>query len=108
LFRDIQRYSRALRNAGQVKYDLSDFFTKTTYLLPQNKKLVCYEVTKCGCDFIANKMTGKKGSLFTAAYTTRFDKMKEALVKKRGKITPFLRQKRVKSYPYSNRLNPLI
>ena len=98
--RDISRYAKAIQNAGQSNYGLGDFFTKTTYLDTNKQKRVCYEVTKRGCDFIANKMTGKKGSLFTAAYTTRFDEMKEALVKKRGKITPFLRQKRVKYYPY--------
>lgn len=79
LLRDIQKYSEAIRNAGQLNFELSDFFIKTTYLSPQNKKLVCYNTTKRGCDFIANKLTGKKGALFTAAYTTRFDEMVKQL-----------------------------
>lgn len=79
MFRDIQRYSEAIRNAAGLNFELGDFFTKTTYLDTNKQKRVCYDVTKRGCDFIANK-----GSLFTAAYTTRFDEMKEALTKEKG------------------------
>lgn len=34
-----------------------------------------YEVTKLGCDFLANKSTGEKGILFTARYVKRFYEM---------------------------------
>lgn len=36
-------------------------------------------ITKKGCDMIANKMNGKKGVLFTAAYVTAFEEMRQAL-----------------------------
>lgn len=42
----------------------------------------CYEVTKLGCDFLANKFTGVKGVLFTARYVKRFHEMKNAIQQK--------------------------
>lgn len=36
-------------------------------------------LTKKGCEMVANKMTGEKGVLFTAAYVTAFNKMEEHL-----------------------------
>lgn len=39
----------------------------------------CYEVTKLGCDFLANKFTGEKGILFTARYVKRFDEMEKQI-----------------------------
>ena len=42
----------------------------------------CYEVTKIGCDFLANKFTGEKGILFTAKYVKRFNEMERGQVPK--------------------------
>ena len=36
-------------------------------------------ITQKGCDMIANKLTGKKGVLFTAAYVSAFEDMQKAL-----------------------------
>ena len=36
-------------------------------------------ITKIGCDFIANKMQGKNGALFTAAYVKAFEKMRHSV-----------------------------
>src|SRR5690606_23636378 len=33
-----------------------------------------------GCDMVANKMTGEKGVLFTAAYVTKFEEMERQLM----------------------------
>jgi len=44
----------------------------------------CYLITKKGCDMIANKLTGRKGVLFTAAYVTAFEEMRSRL----GHTTP--------------------
>lgn len=60
---------------GQRKIAPSDFFLESSYLSSQNKTLLCYEITKMGCEMIANKMTGKKGILFTATYVKRFNDM---------------------------------
>lgn len=39
--------------------------------------LPCYRITKKGCEFIAHKMTGQKGTEFTARYINRFHEMQD-------------------------------
>lgn len=56
-----------------------DFFIESTYTDTQNRTYPNFLVTKKGCDVIANKTTGKKGVLFTAAYVTAFEEMRQAL-----------------------------
>lgn len=46
---------------GDNQMDVTDFFIKSSYRTEQNKERPCYEVTKLGCDFLANKFTGEKG-----------------------------------------------
>lgn len=58
---------------------VTDFFIKSSYHTEQNKKMPCYEVTKLGCDFLANKFTGEKGVLFTARYVKRFYEMENQI-----------------------------
>ena len=48
-----------------------DFFIESTYTDAQNRTYPNFLVTKKGCDMIANKTTGKKGVLFTAAKSAR-------------------------------------
>lgn len=60
---------------------VSDFFIKSTYRTEQNKEMPCYNVTKLGCDFLANKSTGEKGVLFTARYVKRFYEMENQVMK---------------------------
>ena len=76
LLRTIREYCEYL---GEAKIGLSDFFVEATYTNAQNKEMPCYLITRKGCDMIANKHTGKKGVLFTAAYVTAFEKMHEQL-----------------------------
>ena len=62
-------------------FNPQDFFIKSSYKVDGNNKTYpCYLLTKQGCDMTANKMSGKKGVLFTAAYVTRFVEMEKALV----------------------------
>lgn len=58
---------------GQMS--VADYFVKSTYIDAQGKERPCYEVTKLGCDFLANKFTGEKGVLFTARYVKRFHEL---------------------------------
>ena len=58
---------------------LGDFFIESTYLDGNNQSRPNFLITKKGCDMIANKMTGKKGVLFTPAYVTAFEEMRRAL-----------------------------
>lgn len=78
LLRDVRRYSEQL---GQSKIALSDFWEESSYTSEQNKELPCFMVTKKGCEFIAHKLTGVKGTEFTAKYINRFHEM-EAEIKK--------------------------
>lgn len=60
---------------GEAHLGVTDYFVKSTYRTEQNKELPCYQVTKLGCDFLANKSTGEKGVIFTARYVKRFYEM---------------------------------
>lgn len=84
LLKSIRTYSGYLRE-GEIPQ--SDFFIESTYRNAQNHELPCYMITRKGCDMIANKMPGKKGVLFTAAYVTAFEKMREQL-KAPARIAP--------------------
>lgn len=79
LLRDIRRYVEQL---GEAKIGHSDFFRESTYRSEQNKEIPCYKVTKKGCEFIAHKLTGTKGTIFTARYINRFHEMQDILSKK--------------------------
>ena len=72
LLKDIRRYISQL---GEGKIPHTDFFHESTYITEQNKTLPCFLVTKKGCEFIAHKMTGQKGTEFTARYINRFHDM---------------------------------
>ena len=65
---------------GDNNFVVTDYFIKTTYLTEQNKEMPCYDVTKLGCDFLANKFTGEKGIVFTAKYVKRFREMENTIL----------------------------
>lgn len=76
LMRSIVVYNQILENA---KLRSQDFFIQSTYKVDGNNKTYdCYLLTRKGCDMVANKMTGEKGVLFTAAYVTKFEEMEKA------------------------------
>ena len=58
---------------------VSDFFIPATYRDASGKENKCYEVTKLGCDFLANKSTREKGVLFTARYVRHFYEMEHEI-----------------------------
>lgn len=76
LLRAIRGYCEIL---NESKIALVDFFVPAEYEDAKGEKRPCYLITRKGCDMIANKLTGKKGVLFTAAYVTAFEKMREQL-----------------------------
>ncbi|MEV2909176.1 Rha family transcriptional regulator [Paenibacillus larvae] len=79
LMRSIAGYIQILENA---KLRSQDFFIPSTYKVEGNNKTYdCYLSTRIGCDMIANKLTGEKGVLFTAAYVTKFEDMEHKLTK---------------------------
>lgn len=76
LMKSIRNYCDVL-NEGD--FSRVDFFIPSTYKDGKGETRPCYLLTKKGCDMVANKMTGEKGVLFTAAYVTAFEKMRETL-----------------------------
>lgn len=78
LMKDIRRYIEQL---GEGKISHTDFFEKSTYISEQNKEMPCFKLSKKGCEFVANKLTGVKGAKFTALYINRFHEMEQATKK---------------------------
>lgn len=76
LIRDIKGYVDKLT---ELKIEFSDFFRESTYKDSTGRTLPRYDITKKGCEFIAHKLTGIKGTKFTALYINRFHDMEEQL-----------------------------
>lgn len=79
LMRKINGYVEILLNA---KLRSVDFFIEDSYKDASGKENKCYQLTRKGCDMVANKLTGEKGVLFTAAYVTRFEEMEKEIAMK--------------------------
>lgn len=76
LMRDIRRYTKQL---NQSKIAFVDFFQESIYIDGKGEERPCYKITKKGCEFVAHKLTGIKGTEFTAKYINRFHDMEEIL-----------------------------
>jgi Rha family phage regulatory protein len=78
LMRSIHGYIDVMEKSTERNFAPSDFFIPRTYKDSTGRTLPCYLLTKKGCDMVANKMTGEKGVLFTAAYVTAFESMRKS------------------------------
>ena len=78
LLRDLRRYEEQFTEA---KIGFSDFFRESQYKDSTGRALPCYRITKKGCEFIAHKLTGTKGTIFTARYINRFHEMQEIIAR---------------------------
>ena len=76
LLRDIRTQIKYL-NGGKIA--LVDFFVESQYEDKKGENRPCYLLTQKGCEYIANKLTGEKGALFTAKYINVFHEMKQKL-----------------------------
>lgn len=76
LLRDIRRYETQLDGC---KIAPGDFFQESNYKDANNQTRPCYRITKKGCEFIAHKLTGTKGTAFTARYINRFHEMQDII-----------------------------
>lgn len=84
LIRDIKKYIKemAAPNFGEgnlCKIEAGDFFREGEYKDANGQIRPCYQITLKGCEFIAHKLTGVKGTAFTARYINRFHEMQERL-----------------------------
>lgn len=59
--------------------NLQEFWTSAQYIDSKGQTRPCYNITKKGCEFIAHKCTGKKGTVFTARYINRFHEMEQEI-----------------------------
>lgn len=76
LCRDIAGYIEVM--GKNPKLVSSNFFIERTYKQAGNgKEVKRYDITKKGCEMVANKLTGEKGILFTAEYVERFNQMEQ-------------------------------
>lgn len=112
LLRDIRRYIDQMNEVNKDAFEKGegaernlapgDFFKESSYLDANSQSRPCYQITKKGCEFIANKLTGVKGTEFTARYINRFHEMEDALKGERniykvkdtslGEVTSFVRE----------------
>lgn len=76
LMRDVRSYVAEL---AKLKIEPDDFFKENHYLDKNKQERPRYDVTKKGCEFIAHKLTGIKGTEFTAKYINRFHDMEDVI-----------------------------
>lgn len=75
---DVRRY---IKQFAELNIQPGDFFEESIYKDANNQTRPCYKITKKGCEFIAHKLTGVKGTAFTARYIKRFHEMEDMLIK---------------------------
>ena len=75
MLRDIAGYLKVLDKSNVLKIEGVDFFIAGTYEDVKGETRPRYLISKMGCEMVANKLTGEKGVLFTAAYVARFNEM---------------------------------
>lgn len=86
VMRDIRRYTSQLNGCNLAPVE---FFKENTYYDGKGEMRPCYQITRKGCEFIAHKLTGTKGTEFTARYINRFHEMEEQLRRNRKSDKPW-------------------
>lgn len=76
LMRKIRTYiSHLVKNGKNVE----EYFLESNYSNSVQRDFACYEVTKEGCDLLAHKFQGEKGTMFSTAYIKKFYSMEQEL-----------------------------
>lgn len=76
LMRNISHYVDVISTNAKLRS--LDFFIECDYIDKKGESRKRYDITKKGCEMVANKLTGEKGILFTAEYVERFNQMEQA------------------------------
>ena len=80
----VLRTIRAMyKHLGDNNFVCSDYFIPATYISEQGKEQPCYYLTEMGCDMVANKQSGERGTVFTAQYVRAFHAMRDELSRRR-------------------------
>lgn len=88
------RHTHLLEKIDKINKDLvaENLVTKKYWIEStfenRGKQYREYQVTKLGCEFLANKATGTKGNLFTAKYMDKFQMMEEYIKNQTPQLTP--------------------
>lgn len=93
LLRSIASYEK---HFTELNFELSPYFQQSTYIDGSGKENKCYNITKKGCEFIAHKMTGIKGTEFTVKYIERFHEMEQVISQQN--VTEQEEEKRLPQY----------
>ncbi|AZI47266.1 MULTISPECIES: Rha family transcriptional regulator [Bacillus amyloliquefaciens group] len=108
LIRTIKGYIDTILTDAKLRS--SDFFIASTYEDSKGEIRPRFLLTKKGCEMVANKMTGEKGILFTAAYVDQFNQMERHLQNDYSQLSPQLQQMirfEQKQSEHDKRLNQL-
>ena len=81
LLRKIDNITKDVVEVTEAKNGLSEYWVSETYKDASGKENRKFEITRKGCEFLANKTTGKKGNIFTYKYIERFHTMEQQLQK---------------------------
>lgn len=81
LLRKIDNITKDVIEVTEAKNGLSEYWVSEIYKDASGKENRKFEITRKGCEFLANKTTGKKGNVFTYKYIERFHAMEEQLQK---------------------------
>ena len=76
LIRSIETY---MKHFNQLNFEPVEYFQSTSYKDGKGEERKSYNITKKGCEFIAHKMTGIKGTEFTVKYIERFHEMEQTI-----------------------------
>ena len=101
LVRDIDGYYKTISeniNSQPSKLRADYYFKKSSYKAGTGKTYPCYLISKMGCEFIGNKMTGDKGILFTAMYVKLFNEMETIQKQKQTEYWQYLRARSKEEY----------
>ena len=101
LVRDIDGYYKTISEntrGHSSKLRADDYFKKSSYKAGTGKTYPCYLISKMGCEFIGNKMTGDKGILFTAMYVKLFNEMETIQKQKKTEYWQYLRARSKEEY----------
>lgn len=77
LIRTIDSYIKVISTDAKLRS--LNYFIESSYIDKKGESRKRYDITKLGCEVVANKTTGKKGILFTAEYVKRFQEMENAI-----------------------------
>ena len=85
VLRKIDGFNEILTKA---KIGFSKYWIESSYKDGSGKSNREFQVSKLGCEFLANKTTGEKGVLFTDRYMEAFEEMKDYIKKKNTGVIP--------------------